>query len=348
MQVSDCLLVTSPADEPRWDKYVLNCPESSVYHLSKWQSVVRSSFGHQSYYIMSVDEEGQCNGVLPLVHMTSLVFGNFFVSLPFFNYGGICADNPVIADRLWKRAVELAVLKRGSYIELRSNRELPWSLPVKTGKVCMELNLPNAPETLWKSFGSKLRSQIKRPLKEGMTFKIGGIDLLDSFYSVFSENMRSLGTPVYSKSFFRAVLTEFPQSAQICAIFDFLGNSVAAGFLLGFRDRLEIPWASSRRTHSHLSPNMLLYWASLSFAVEEGYKVFDFGRSTLGEGTFKFKQQWGAQPVQLYWYYWLSKGRTLPNLNPKNPKYSLAISIWKRLPLPITNWLGPRIVRNIP
>ncbi|MBK8335779.1 MAG: FemAB family PEP-CTERM system-associated protein [Sterolibacteriaceae bacterium] len=348
MQISKCLIVPVPADEPRWDAYVRMSPDCSVYHLSGWQRVVRDCFGHDSYDIMSVSEDGVCNGILPLVHMKSRVFGNFFVSLPYFNYGGICADSPVIADKLWQKAVELASSKKGDYIELRSAQELPWSLPAKTNKVTMELNLPQAPEALWKSFSSKLRSQIKRPLREGMSFKLGGIDLLDSFYSVFADNMRSLGTPVYSRSFFRAILTEFPQSVRICAVFNTFGDPVAAGFLVGFRDRIEIPWASSLRSHNHLSPNMLLYWASLSFACEQGYKVFDFGRSTPGEGTFKFKQQWGAQPIQLYWYYWLRDGESLPNLNPKNPKYSLAISIWKKLPLAVTNWLGPIVVRNIP
>lgn len=297
---------------------------------------------------MSVTEEGLCNGILPLVHMTSLIFGNFFVSLPYFNYGGVCADSPAVADNLWRKAVEIARSKKATYIELRSARELNWPLPVKTGKVSMELKLPQSTEALWKSFGSKLRSQIKKPLKGGMISRIGGIDLLDSFYSVFAENMRALGTPVYSKSFFRSILTEFPQSARICAVFDNIENPVAAGFLIGFRDRIEIPWASSLRSQNHLAPNMLLYWASLSFACEQGYKIFDFGRSTPGEGTFKFKQQWGAEPVQLYWYYWLSEGELLPNLNPKNSKYGLAIAIWKKLPLSITKWIGPRIIRNIP
>ena len=220
MKTSKCLIVPAPADEPRWDAYVQMSPHCSVYHLSRWQCVVRDCFGHDSYYIMSVNEEGLCNGILPLVHMKSRIFGNFFVSLPFFNYGGICADSPASLTVCGKRPWNWRAARTGTTSNFDRPQELPWSLPAKTSKVTMELNLPQAPEVLWKSFSSKLRSQIKRPLREGMSFKLGGIDLLDSFYSVFADNMRSLGTPVYSRSFFRAILTEFPQSVRICAVFD--------------------------------------------------------------------------------------------------------------------------------
>ena len=123
---------------------------------------------------------------------------------------------------------------------------------------------------------------------------------------------------------------------------------VASGFLIGFKKRLEIPWASSLKEYNKLSPNMLLYWSVLKFAIENGYKQFDFGRSSIESGTYRFKEQWGAKPIQLYWYYWLSNGGKLPELNPHNPKYQTAINIWKRLPLSVTKIIGPRIVKNLP
>jgi FemAB-related protein (PEP-CTERM system-associated) len=181
-----------------------------------------------------------------------------------------------------------------------------------------------------------------------MYASLGKEEYLDSFYDIFSTNMRDLGTPVYGKKFFRNILREFPTSTWICTVRTKEDKAVASGFLVGFKKRLEIPWASSLRSHNSSSPNMLLYWTSLKFACENGYDTFDFGRSTPGEGTYKFKEQWGAKPVQLFWHYWLRSGGPLPELNPHNPKYKMAIKIWQKLPLSVTNLIGPAIVRNLP
>jgi FemAB-related protein (PEP-CTERM system-associated) len=212
----------------------------------------------------------------------------------------------------------------------------------------MRLNLYHKSSDLWNNFSSKLRSQIKRPIKEGMYSRIGRQEELDSFYTVFSINMRDLGTPVYAKKFFNHILRTFPESSWICTVYQRDGIPVASGFLVGFKHILEIPWASSLRDYNSLSPNMLLYWSVLKFAVESGYRIFDFGRSTPGGGAYRFKEQWGGKPVQLYWHYWLRNGRQLPELNPRNPKYSIAIALWKKLPLTIAEIIGPSIVRNIP
>ncbi len=160
--------------------------------------------------------------------------------------------------------------------------------------------------------------------------------------------MRDLGTPVYPKKFFNNILKEFPETTWICTIYTKDEQPVASGVLVGFKEMLEIPWASSLRNYNNYSPNMLLYWGVLKFACEKGYKVFDFGRSTPNEGTYKFKEQWGAKPLQLYWHYWLKNGGHLPELNPKNPKYQIAIKIWQTLPVGLTRLIGPAIVKNIP
>lgn len=344
---NDLVAVGSSGDD-RWDEYVRSRSKCSLYHLYGWRSVIEESFGHKTHYLMSMDRDGKCNGVLPLAHLRSWVFGNFFVSLPFFNYGGVCADDSSVSDRLVTAAAKLAQKHGATHIEVRAGERLELDLPVKTSKVTMKLELPSSPDRLWQAFPSKLRSQIKRPSKEGMTARVGGVEELDSFYHVFSVNMRDLGTPVYSKAFFRNIFARFSKSARICTVYDREQKPVSSGFLLGFKDTLEIPWASSLREFQNHSPNMLLYWTVLQYACEQGYKSFDFGRSTPGEGTYKFKAQWGAQPTQLYWYYWLDEGESLPDLSPKNPKYLLAIKIWQRLPIALTRTLGPHIVRNLP
>jgi FemAB-related protein (PEP-CTERM system-associated) len=211
----------------------------------------------------------------------------------------------------------------------------------------MVLDLPATSEGLWKSFKSKLRSQIRRPEKEGFTVKIGQLDELESFYQVFAYKMRELGTPVYTKRLFENILTEFSETANICTVYT-EDTPIASGFIVGFNGLLQIPWAASLRSYDRFSPNMMLYWNILKFACDQGYKQFDFGRSTPEKGTYRFKKQWGAQQVQCYWHYWLSTGGELPEINPNNPKYQLAINIWQKLPLGVTTFLGPKIVKFIP
>jgi FemAB-related protein (PEP-CTERM system-associated) len=159
--------------------------------------------------------------------------------------------------------------------------------------------------------------------------------------------MRDLGTPVYPKRFFRAILDRFPDCTWIVTIYG-QGGPMASGFLASFKDRVEIPWGASLHKFNALSPNMLLYWSCLEFACSQGFRVFDFGRSTVGEGTYRFKEQWGAEPSPMNWHYWMADAGTLPEINPRNPKYRLAIAMWKKLPVPLTKLLGPSIVRNIP
>lgn len=336
------------SDRVAWDQYVQKAPLASCYHLTGWKDVIEQSFGHESYYLLSEDDQHRINGILPLVRLKSTLFGNYMVSLPFFNYGGVCADTAPLAERLIKEASYVARASGAEHIEFRQTQQLKNGMPVKTAKVSMRLALPSNPDVLFKSFSSKLRSQVQRPLRDGMYAVLGREELLDDFYAVFSENMRDLGTPVYSKAFFRNIVKQFPDFAVICVIYTKEQVPAAAGLLIGFRNTMEIPWASSLRRFNRLSPNMLLYWTVLKFSCEQGYEQFDFGRSTPGEGTFKFKEQWGATPIPLFWHYWLKNGGALPELNPNNVKYRMAIEIWKQLPLPVTRLFGPSIVKNLP
>lgn len=331
----------------RWDQYVVDHPHGTGYHLTAWGKIVHRVFGHQTLYVMSLNANGCVNGVLPLVLLSSGLFGKFFISLPFVNYGGLIADGPEVQEALFGVALQKAKEFGASHIELRhtGDSELTW--PKKDHKVSMRLELPARFEDLMKAFPPKLRSQIRRGEKEGMTVRVGGLELLDDFYHVFSRNMRDLGTPVYRKDFFKEIMSMFPKDACLCCVY-LQDQVLAAGFLYGFRQTVEIPWAASDRRYARMAPNMMLYGSVLRYACERGYQVFDFGRSSKGSGTYRFKEQWGARPVQLHWYYWLKGGDRLPEINPQNPKYRLAIETWKRLPLPLANWLGPRVSKYLP
>lgn len=333
-------------EDTAWDTYVQNSTTASLYHLTAWKRIIGQTFNHTTYYLYAW-QDNQIVGILPLTFLSSLIFGKFLVSLPFFNYAGIAAEHDIARKRLLEEAIRTAQQIGATHIEFRHLENYDLELPTKTSKVLMILDLPSSSEELWKSFKSKLRSQIKRPTKEGFTVRFGQLDELDNFYKLFVRKMRNHGTPVYTKRLFENVLREFPYTARICTVYND-EQPLATGFIIGYKQMLQIPWAASLRAYDRFGTNMLLYWRILEFACEQGYTQFDFGRSTLDEGTYKFKKQWGSQPMQCYWQYWLASGGDLPEINPDNPKYQLMIKTWQRLPLIVTKWLGPQIVKNIP
>jgi FemAB-related protein (PEP-CTERM system-associated) len=338
----------TPEQYNAWDDYVNQHKHASIYHLSQWKTLIEQTFNHRCFYLLARNENNQICGVLPCVNLNSRLFGNFFVSMPYFNYGGALADSDEIKQQLNHYLQHIASQLKVSHIQYRESEARQFNeLPLNTDKVNMVLTLPESPEALGKLIGSKRRSQIKRPIREGVTHTIGGMELLDDFYQVFCFNMRDLGTPVYSKIFFKNILEQFEPHTRIVVVY-WQGKPVSAGFLMRYRDRLEIPWASTVQYANKISVNMYLYWQILCFAIETQCTEFDFGRSTINEGTYRFKRQWGAEPQQCYWYYWVPAQGELPNLSPKNKKFELAISIWKKLPLAITNRLGPLIVKNLP
>ncbi|NGZ98043.1 MAG: FemAB-like protein [Nitrospira sp. WS110] len=341
------LVGRTDAEVLAWNAYVLKSPLATGYHLVEWRRIIEEAFGHRTYYLAVKDHEGTVQGIAPLVLLASRGFGRFLVSVPFVNYGGLIADSLEGRSRLEASAIEQAKALNADHIELRHAEATDTSWVPSARKVSMRLSLPNSYEELLKGFPSKLRSQIRRAQKEGMTARVGGKECLDEFYAVFSRCMRDLGTPVYAKDFFEKILEVLPKETRICIV-SHGETPAAAGFLYGFRSSLEIPWAASDKRFNKLAPNMLLYGTVLEYACQQGFQVFDFGRSTPDSGTYRFKEQWGAQPKQLHWYYWVKDGRQVPQLNPQNPKYALAIRLWQKLPLVVANLLGPHIVKHLP
>ncbi|RPJ84792.1 MAG: FemAB family PEP-CTERM system-associated protein [Acidobacteria bacterium] len=377
--------VTTTISADEWDSYVRGHPAATRYHPWAWREIFERAFHHETIYLaacrqagptaptppvagqrFSVAESGSCPttpvvgqrfsvaerdsspivGVLPLVAFRSLLFGRFLVSLPFVNYGGVLADDGEAARALLGAASEEGRRRQVRHIELRHTVRTFPELPAKQHKVAMTLPLPADADTAWKGFDNKLRNQIRKAQKGDLEVLCGGAELVDDFYVVFARNMRDLGTPVYSKRLFSEVLTRVPETRVFIVLL--AGRPVAAGITIGYRGAVENPWASSLREHRSLNPNMLLYWTMIQDAIARGYKVFDFGRSSPNEGTYNFKKQWGAIESPFYWEYVLRNEAPLPDQSPKSTKFSLAVSAWQRLPLTLTNLLGPPVVRNIP
>jgi FemAB-related protein (PEP-CTERM system-associated) len=312
-----------------------------------WLPALQNGLGHTPYCLRAMHEE-TCRGILPLAAVKSWLFGRFLVGLPYLNYGGPMADDTACEGLLLQSAKELADRLNVRYLELRDVRAFdhPGFIANASLKVHMRLPLPGDPEPLWKGLDPKVRNQVRKGQKSGLNLVWGGTELLNEFHSVFSENMRDLGTPVYGRRFFRAILNQFPDRAEIGLVR--LGvKPVACCLLLHGWGTTEVPSASSLRAYNSTCANMLLYWTMLERAIARGQAEFDFGRSSPDSPTFKFKKQWGAEPHQAIWNHYLRQG-TVSDMRPTNPKYGRAVRIWQKLPLWLTRVMGPQIVRGIP
>ena len=343
-----CTLATDE-DAAGWDGFVHSRDDATGYHLWNWQTVFRSALGHRCHYLLATRGE-RVVGVLPLVEVRSWLFGRALSSLPYVNYGGVVAADAESAHMLFERAAGLARDRGLSYVLLRHRKRLLPQHPSRTHKVTMLLPLERSCESMWEALDRKVRNQIRKAEKSKLLFSSGGIELVDEFYRVFARNMRDLGTPVYGRRLFQAILEQFPGDAKLHLVrLDGPNGQVVAGALsYAHRDWIEVPSASSLREHRALCPNHLLYWSIISQAIAEGRRVFDFGRSTPGDGTYHFKEQWRARGEKLCWEYWLKDGVELPSDDRHSAKFSAIIGAWKRLPVPVATLIGPTIARFVP
>lgn len=332
-------------DQAAWDKYVESHPQANLYQQYCWREIITASFGHKSFYLAAY-QNNTIVGVLPIVWLKSRLFGSFGVSVPFFNYGGPLANTKKIASDLIQHAIHIAEQNNFSHLEIRTTTD-QFALPAETRKVSMILKLPKSTEELDNQLGAKVRAQAKQADNYQPSIKFGGVELLTDFYKVFSENMRDLGTPVYGKDIFLNIL-QHKNTQPTIAVTYIKNKPVGAAFLLGHREMMEIPWASTLKSANPMNINMWMYHNILHYSIDKGYAFFDFGRSTVGAGTYRFKKQWGAKPIKHYWYNWHPEGQAASELNPDNPKFKLMIAAWKKLPLFVANIIGPYLVKNLP
>ncbi len=341
--------LTDSRDSLRWDSFVLSMHDAGPYHLFAWREAVERAYGHKAYYLIAEDDEKNIRGVLPLFLIKPPFIKGALVSLPFCDYGCALARDPMVLDDLYRTAWDYAQ-DLNTHLELRlrepedslANR---YHMLPQTHKVRMVLDLPSSSQELLSSFKSKLRSQIKRPTKDGLEFIMGYRELVDDFYSVFAVNMHDLGSPVHSRGWIDAVVHAYRHRSRV-GIVRAGSKPVAAGIILEMNNFVAIPWASALSQYSRSSPNMLLYWGFLAYAADHGFRSFDFGRSTPGEGTYRFKEQWGARPCTLYWYTHDSRNFEKTN-NTAGVLRQMAEKAWSSLPLTITDTLGPFVRRYI-
>jgi FemAB-related protein (PEP-CTERM system-associated) len=291
---------------------------------------------------------GRLAGLLPLSFIRGPLFGRFLVSLPFVSCCGVLARDTLLVEPLVERAVRLADELRVKHLELRAAEPLAHAAlsPSLADKVLMRRPLPPTVEALWKDLDSKVRNQVRKGEKQEFQVQWGRTEVLEDFYRVFSRNMRDLGTPVFGRRFFSALTQHFVGEAEFCVV-RLNSQPVSAALLIHGRAITKVPCASALRQFNATNANMFMYWQLLKRAVERGAETFDFGRSTVGSGTEKFKAQWGAQATPAVWQcYFRLKKRA--DLRKESPVFAALSRAWRLLPVRVAEWVGPSIVGSIP
>lgn len=338
----------SPRFEAVWDRYVRAAPGGTFFHQLGWRWLVERVFGHRAHYLLARRGE-TVSGVLPLFELKSRLFGHSLVSIPFAVGGGGVTDDAETAASLLRRARELAEGLGVDYLELRSERPAADDLLTKDLYVTFRADLAEGEDAWLRRMERKRRQMMNYVAKEaaGFSWRIAGIEELPLFYRMFSESMRHHGTPVYPRLFLEEILDRFPTRTHLFFVHH-QGRPVAGVLNLLFRDVIMPFYAGADRAHRPRGVDDYMYLSILRWGRENGFRTFDFGRSKRGTGAYAFKARWGMTEVPLAYQYHLVKARELPNVSPANPKYQALIAAWKRLPLPLTQLLGPRIVKRIP
>lgn len=328
------------------DDFVRGEADAKLCHMPAWSNMVDKMHGLKSFYLVAREGSTVC-GVLPLVYVPCMIFGKRMISQAFSNYGGPLFKSTAALDALCKRAVELAVKYKCKSLELRNVNPIPCDYYLRTDKNISYLSLRFNPAELWNSFRPQIRNRIRKGEKSGIVVVSGGLELLDSFYRVWTTRMRQLGTPCYPRKLFSSIMETFPDKCQIFVAR--LNNTNVGGmFTYLFKELVQVRWGASMVKYNNLAPTTYLMWSIANHYSKPKAEYLDFGTSTTGSSQQEFKRRWGTKQTQLFYQYWVPPGQHLTLAKPDNPKYKSKVKIWKKLPLCMTRIVGPYISHHLP
>jgi len=336
--------ILNDAGYAEWDEYVKNHSAGTFFHLSKWQYVLEHGLGHKTYYFVA-RQNNKIVGVLPLGHIKSLLFGSSLISSPFGVYGGILAESAEVAERLEKEASQLATRLGVDVLEFRNQKEAQNGWLTKELYVTFRKNISDNDEENMLAIPRRQRAMVRKGIKAGLHSVIE--KNTDNFYLTFSESVRNLGTPVFPRKYFDMLLDVFGDDVDILTVRSQENELVASVLSFYYKDEVLPYYGGGTMLARNLKGNDFMYWELMRHAITKGIRVFDYGRSKKGTGSYSFKKNWGFEPTDMYYSYKLIKAKELPDINPLNPKYQMFIKTWKRLPLGIANFIGPYIARNL-
>ena len=332
------------ADAARWDAFVSLCPQATFFHRSGWQEVIFKVFGHDTYFIYA-EADGNIQGILALGHVKSRLFGNSLTSLPFTVYGGVAALNENAADALEKDAQRLAQQLNVDHLELRNVQRRHDDWPLQDLYVTFRKPIAIKEEDNMLAIPRKQRAMVRKGIKNGLTSHVDAT--VDRFFSLYAANVHRHGTPAMPKAYFKELCRVFGSDCEVLTVCTSDGRPVSSVLSFYFRDEVLPYYAGDDEAARDLAANDFKYWELMRLACARGLKLFDFGRSKQGTGSYAFKKNWGFEPTPLHYEYSLYKRESIPQNNPNNAKYRLLIAAWRRMPLSLANWLGPFIVRNL-
>ncbi|QDL37535.1 FemAB family XrtA/PEP-CTERM system-associated protein [Rhodoferax sediminis] len=332
------------ATAARWDDFVITCPEATFFHRAGWQKIVRDVFDHDTYFLYA-EADGQIQGVLPLGHVNSWLFGNSLTSLPFAVYGGVAALSPQAAEALEFEAQKIAKRLGVAHLELRNVNPRHADWPTQDLYVSFRKEILTSEEANLLAIPRKQRAMVRKGIKNGLVSEIDSG--ADRFFSLYADNVLRHGTPAMPKSYFKALMEEFRADCEVLTIVAPDGRPLSSVLSFYFRDEVLPYYAGDDESARNLAANDFKYWELMRRSCERGLRVFDYGRSKRDTGSYAFKKNWGFDPRPLHYEYCLYKRDAIPQNNPSNARYKLLIAMWRRLPIGLANWLGPFVVRNL-
>ncbi|OHC80527.1 MAG: peptidoglycan bridge formation protein FemAB [Rhodoferax sp. RIFCSPLOWO2_12_FULL_60_11] len=338
------LMPADIATAKRWDAFVMACPEATFFHRAGWQKIVQDIFHHDTYFLYAESDEG-VQGVLPLGHVNSWLFGNSLAGLPFAVYGGIAAANEQVAQALEHEAQQIARRLGVAHLEWRNINPRHADWPRQDLYVTFRKEILADDDANLLAIPRKQRAMVRKGIKNGL------VSTIDSdvarFFALYADNVRRHGTPALPKRYFQALQAEFGADCEVLTVSAPDGRALSSVLSFYFRGEVLPYYAGDFEPARELAANDFKYWELMRRACARGLKVFDYGRSKLGTGSYAFKKNWGFEPTPLHYEYCLYKRDDVPQNNPSNARYKLLIAAWRRLPLAVANWLGPFVVRNL-
>lgn len=332
-----------PADRVRWDEFVERCQSATFFHRAGWKEVIERAFGHRTYFLLA-ESGDRIEGVLPMAEVRSMMFGHSLVSLPFCVYGGVAAETERARLALDDEAVALAQRLRVGHLEYRSpvRHHADWA--TKDLYVTFRKSIDPDVEKNLNAIPRKQRAMVRKAMKAGLSASLD--ETTERFYRAYAESVHRLGTPVFSRRYFDILREVFAAESEILTV-THDGALVSSVLSFFFRDEVLPYYGGGTDLARSLAGNDFMYWEVMRRACERGVRVFDYGRSKRGTGSYDFKKNWGFEPVALGYEYRLVRSKSVPDQNPLNPKYKLFIATWKKLPLPLANRIGPHIVKSL-
>jgi len=327
-----------------WDAYVMQCPQATFFHRAGWQRVLHGVFRHPTHYLYAT-EGGRITGVLPLAQVKSMLFGNALTSLPFAVYGGAAADDEATAAALEAEAEAIARKLGVQHLELRQLHRSHADWPAQDLYVTFRKEILVEEEANMLAIPRKQRAMVRKGIKNGLKSELD--NGVDRFFALYADNVHRHGTPAMPKRYFEALRSEFGDDCEVMTVTTAEGRLLSSVMSFYFRDEVLPYYAGDDEAARDLAANDFKYWELMRRSCARGLKVFDYGRSKQGTGSYSFKKNWGFEPTPLRYEYRLYKRDAVPQNNPSNAKFKLMIQTWRRLPIGVANWLGPMVVRNL-